>query len=145
MNMKENLTCKCCNQVYKEPIILTCCGESMCKQHINELLSIDDSNTFLCPFCNKQNSNQNLIASKLIQNLLDMEAHKFTIDPKYDKVLNNFKTEIRDLETILNEPENFIYEEIHELKRQVDLDREKAKSEIDRLADDFIQQLETHE
>ena len=145
MNMKENLTCKCCNQVYNEPIILTCCGESMCKQHINELVSIDDSNTFLCPFCNKQIQNQNFIVSKTIQYLLDMEAHKITIDPKYERVLNNFKTEIKNLETILNEPENFIYEEINELKRNVDLDRESAKSKIDKLANDFIQQLETFE
>jgi DNA repair exonuclease SbcCD ATPase subunit len=117
----------------------------MCKQHINDLLSIDDSNTFLCPFCDKQNSNQNIVVSKTIQYLLDMEAHKFTIDPKYERVLNNFKTEIKNLEQILNEPENFIYEEINELKRQVDLDREKTKAEIDKLADDLIDQLETFE
>ena len=145
MNIKQNLTCKCCNKVYNDPITLTCCGESMCKQHINEFLSNDDTNTFLCPFCNKQNSNQNLLASKLIQNFLDMEAHKFKIDPKYTRVFTDFKTEIRNLETILNEPENFLYEEIHELKRQVDLDREKVKSEIDKLADDLIEQLETFE
>ena len=145
MNIKENLTCKYCNKVYNEPITLTCCGESMCKQHINELLSIDDSNTFLCPFCDNQNSNQNFIASKIIQNLLDMEAHKFAIDPKYERVLNNFKKEILNFETILNEPENFIYEEFNELKRQVDLDREKSKNEIDRLADGLIEQLEAFE
>ena len=145
MNMKENLTCKYCYQIYNEPITLTCCGDCLCKEHINDLLSIDDANTFSCPFCNKQNLNQNFRVSKIIQTLLDIEAHKFTIEPQYERVFNDFKTEIRNLETILNEPENFIYEEIHELKRQVDLDREKAKAEIDILADDFIQQLETHE
>ena len=142
MNIKENLTCKCCNKVLYEPIALTCCGESMCKQHINELLSIDDSNTFSCPFCDKQNPNQNIEVSKTIQYLIDIEAHKFTIDPKYERVLNNFKTEIRNLERILNEPESFIKEKINQLKVQVDLDREKTKSEIDRLADDMIKQLE---
>ena len=145
MNIKENLTCKYCNQFYNEPITLSCCGESMCKQHINELLSIDNSNTFLCPFCNEQNLNQNFTVSKIIQNFLDIEAHKFTIEAKYERVFTHFKTEIRNFETILNEPENFIYEEINELKRQVDLDREKTKSEIDRLADDLIQQLEKFE
>ena len=70
LNIKKKLECKHCYQVYKEPIILTCCGESMCKQHINELQSIDDSNKFLCPFCDKQNSNQNkqLIKKKEISN-----------------------------------------------------------------------------
>ena len=59
--------------------------------------------------------------------------------------MNNFKTEIRNLERILNEPESFIKEKISQLKWEVDLDREKAKSEIDRLSDNMIQQLETYE
>ena len=144
MDIERNLTCKYCNKVYNEPITLPC-GDSLCRQHINEILSIDDSNTFLCPFCNEQNLNQNFKVSKTLQYLLDMEAHKFTIDPKYTRVFSDFKTEIRNLEAIINEPEAVIYQEIHELKRQVDLDREKAKAEIDILADDFVQQLETFE
>ena len=144
MNIKEKLICKYCYQVYNEPITLQC-GHSLCKQHIQDLLSIDDTNTFLCPFCNEQIPNQNFKVNETIQGLLDIEAHKFTIDPKYERVFTNFKTKIRNLEKKLNEPENFIYEEIHELKRQIDLDREKAKAEIDKLADDYIQQLEKFE
>ena len=94
---------------------------------------------------NQTNSNKNIVVSKTIQYLLDMEAHKITIDPKHEKVFNDFKTEIRNLEAILNEPENFIYEKINKLNRQVDLDREKTKAEIDILADGLIQQLETFE
>jgi hypothetical protein len=45
----------------------------------------------------------------------------------------------------LKDPENVIYEEISEIKRQVDLDREKLKIKIDELSDDIIQQLETYE
>jgi hypothetical protein len=49
------------------------------------------------------------------------------------------------LAVLLKDPENFIYEEINELKRKVDLDREKSKKEIDELANDLIQQLESYE
>ena len=83
MNIKEKLTCKYCHQVYKEPVTLVCCGDSLCKQHIIELLAIDDTNTFLCPFCNEKNVNQNFPVSKTIKDLLDIEAHKFDLDPKY--------------------------------------------------------------
>ena len=82
---------------------------------------------------------------KLIQKLIESNMHKFEIDPKFRKVYESLKTEIANLEKILKDPENIIYEEIAELKRQVDLDRERSKSEIDSLADDFIQQLETYE
>jgi hypothetical protein len=39
MNIKEELTCKYCNEVYKNPITLNCCGENICKQHVEELTS----------------------------------------------------------------------------------------------------------
>ena len=55
------------------------------------------------------------------------------------------ETEIENLETILKDPENYIFEEISELKRQVDLDRERLKSQIDEIADDLVHQLESHE
>ena len=60
-------------------------------------------------------------------------------------VLEDLKKEYQNLEAIVKDPDNFIYEEIGELKRQVDLDREKSKIEIDKLADDLIQQLESYE
>ena len=70
--------------------------------------------------------------------------HEFKLNPKYEETLNSLKTKITTLENILNDHQNFIYEEISELKRQVDLDRENIKSDIDKLADDLIQQLESY-
>ena len=145
MNIKEKLTCKYCYQIYQEPITLVCCGESLCKHHINELLAIGGTNTFLCPFCNEKNVNQNFPVSKTIKDLLDVEVHKFDLDPKYKIILNNLKIEIANLEAILKDPEYIIYEQINELKMQVDLNRESLKIKIDELADDLIKQLESYE
>ena len=115
MNIERNLTCKYCNKVYNEPITLPC-GDSFCKQHINELLSIDDTNTFLCPFCNTESSNQNLAINKVIQSFIINELHKFELDPNIQVALNKFKSEIEKMEAILKNPENYIYEAINELK-----------------------------
>jgi hypothetical protein len=145
MNMKEKLTCKYCNEIFRDPVSLNCCGETICRSHINELLSIDDSNTFTCPFCNHENLNQNFNVNKLIQDLIGNEIHKFELDPKYVRLLNDLKMEIEKLATLLKDPENYIYEEMNEIKRQVDLDRESLKSEIDKLADGLIRELETCE
>ena len=145
MNIKERLTCKYCNNIYKDPITLTCCGDNLCKQHIEELTSTNSPNGFPCPLCNEQNTNQNLRVSKLIQDLLEIEAHKFQIDPKYETVLNSFRAEITSLEAAINDPENEIYEQINELKRQVDMDREKIKIQVDKSADNLIEQLESYE
>ena len=145
MNLKEQLTCKYCNEIYNEPVSLNCCGENICKRHIDEIFSIDDSNTFFCPFCNLENSHQNSCTNKLIQSLIENQLFKLELDSKYKLALNKFKAEIVNLETLLNDPYYYIYEEVHELKRLVDLDREKFKSEVDKLADDFIRQLEAYE
>ena len=51
---------------------------------------------------------------------------------------------MKNLETILKDPENYIYEEINELKRQVDLGRENLKCRIETLADGLIKQLEIY-
>ena len=144
MNLKEKYTCKYCNQILKDPITLNCCADNICKQHILELRSSSSSNVFWCPLCNEQNSNQSLMSNRLIQSMLDIEAYKFEIDPKYEKIFESFKAEIENLEAVLNDPDNVIYEQINELKRQVDLNREDLKSHIDALADKLIQQLESY-
>ena len=63
MVIKEKLEFKHCNQIYKDPITLICCGGNICKQHINDFFAI--SNTFNCPFCHQQNQNQDLLENDL--------------------------------------------------------------------------------
>ena len=145
MNIEEDLTCKCCNEIFKNPITLNCCGDNICKDHIEQLITNSTSNQFACPLCNKDNVNQNLNVNKFMQKMVENELYKFKISSKYKKTLEQLKWEIQKIEAIVKDPKNFIYEEISELKRNVDLDREKLKCEIDDLANDLIQQLEKYE
>ena len=145
MNIKEQMTCKFCNQVYNNPITLLC-GDSICKHHLDELISTNSSDKLNCPVCNKENlSNLEFKVNKFMQSMVEIELHEFKMNPIYEEVLNNLKMEIGNLEAIVKDPENHIFEEISELKRQVDLDRERLKSEIDSLADGLIKQLESYE
>ena len=145
MNIKEELTCKHCNEIYRNPIILNCCGKSICKHHVDELIANKTSNTFSCSLCNQENSNENFIIHELMVKLIKRELHEFKLDSKCEIIFKKLKLEIQNLDAILKDPENLIYEEISELKRQVDFDREKLKLHIDKLSDDIIQQLETYE
>ena len=145
MTINQQLTCKYCNEIYTEPVTLNCCGDNICKRHINEFLYFGETNKLLCPLCNLENAHQNFNVNKLIQSLIKNELHKLDLDPNYKATLDGLKGEIEKLETILKDPENFIFDEIGELKRKVDLDREKLKSEIDALAEELIQKLESFE
>lgn len=125
MNVNDKLCfkCKCFKAIYNEPVA--------------------ETKIFLCPFCNAKNEIQNISSNEQIKS--SIEPLKSEPDSNYKLTLNRFKVEIEKLETILKDPENVIYDEIHELKRQVDLDREISKSQIDELADELIQKLESLE
>ena len=139
MNIKVKLECECCNQIYKDPVTLICCGGNICKQHINDFSSI--SNTFRCPFCHQQNQNQNLNINKFIQGLLENHlGHK-----AHGQINENLKMEIGNLEKILKHPESYIFKQISELKRQVTAEKEKHLSKIDQLSGDLFRELETYE
>lgn len=144
MNVKDEFICKFCREIIKNPVTLNCCSDKICKQHIEELFANNSSTRFMCPFCNEENLNQKLNVDKFMQKMLENDLHNFEIDSRHRKILEVLKTEIKTLETIFQDSENVIYEEINELKRQVDLDREELKSRIDTSADDLIQQLETY-
>jgi hypothetical protein len=136
MDINEKLTCKYCKEIYKEPFSLNCCGEKICQSHIEELLSIDEPKKFCCPFCDVESVN------KLIENYIKSQHHLFESESNYKETLKKFKKEIDNLESTLKDPENYIFEEIQEIKRQIDLDRERSKVQIDELADGFIKKLE---
>ena len=145
MNFREELTCKYCNEIYTNPITLNCCGETICQQHIDEVFSNKSANKPKCPLCDEEIKNQSFSVNKLVQKMVSTELHKFEIDTKYKQTLDNLKAEIQTLETFLRCPETIIYNEIEELKAEVDLDRLQLKIKIDNFADDLNKQLDSYE
>jgi hypothetical protein len=140
--MIKEFTCQICHQIYSNPITLNCCGENVCKKHVEKIIS---SNQFTCLLCHEENYNQNLKVNKFIEKLIAKDLHKYEIDLKYQEKLINLENETLKIVAILNNHDKVIHEEISELKRQVDLEREILKSQIDERADDLIQQLESYE
>lgn len=145
MNIIENLTCKHCNNIYKDPAFLSCCGKHICKRDINKLLSKTSTN-FLCPLCDSEvNKNEKFQINETLKVLIEeAELHKLKINPDYINTFKSFKDKIASFENMHNDPLNLIYENIAELKREVDLDRETVKAEIDALADDMHKTLNSY-
>ena len=143
MNIIEELTCKHCHEIYDEPVTLNCCGDNVCKKHIDELLLVN--NTFACLICNADNRNQSTTTNKTLKNLIERELQNLKIDPNYEYVLTNFKEKVRNIESIHNDPEHKIKEKIGELKRQVQLDKEEAINEISKLAESILTRLNSLE
>ena len=145
MNVIKELTCKHCKEIYQDPVMMFCCGENMCKKHINEIKTNSASNFTPCPFCDKHISDESFRENKIIQSLVENELHEFKIDAKHEQILKELKREIQNWENILNDPENVIHDTFSELKRLIDLDRESLKSQIDKLANGMIEKLKEYE
>ena len=152
MNIEEELKCKLCKEILNEPVSLNCCGENVCKKHIDEILSKQEKNEILCPLCESDIQNQKFHINKAMKSLIERELHKIKINPEYENVLKSFKEKINTIESMNSDPENYIYEEFAELKRKVHLDREtKIKEindsikEINDSTDDLLNQLESYE
>ena len=143
MNIKEDFRCKYCYETFNDPVSLFCCGENVCKKHIDELLL--QTENISCMFCDKALPKQEFHINKVLKNLIDRELPNLTIDQKYEDVLEQLKEKIDQIENMHDDPENVIYTKISELKRQVDLDRENAKLKIDQAADEIIKKLDSYE
>ena len=140
MNIDQDLTCKCCNRIFNDPISLFCCGENVCKEHFDQM------EILRCPLCSQSLPKQNFEVNKLLKKLIDdRKIQNFKIEPEYNEVLANYKQRLSKIKSIHDDPENFIYEKFAELKRQVDLDKEKAIQKIEKLADDLINKLNSVE
>ena len=140
MNLIDNLTCKHCNTIYKEPVFLSCCGNHICKA--DTLLFKSSTGSFSCPICDASTTNPKFQINQTLQVLiLEAELHKFKLEPSYLNTLSEFTEKLGHIESIHKDPLNVIYEQISALKMDVDLDREKAKAEIDRLADTMMKKL----
>ena len=143
MNIKDDFTCKHCNETFNDPISLNCCGENVCKKHIDDLLL--QTENISCMFCDKALPKQEFHINKVLKNLIGCELHTLTIDEKYEDVLERLKEKINQMENLHNDPENAIQRKISELKKQVDLDRENAKLKIDKSADEIIIKIDKYE
>jgi len=132
-----------------DPITLPC-GYSVCKRHLDDLLenTPTEMNKFECQLCKKKHSipEDGFAINKRIQNALNIKLSTLKLNPVYEECkteINEAKMNIQMIESLDKDPENFIYEFFEELKRQVDLRREKLKLEIDNNSDEIIQSIES--
>ena len=146
MNLREDITCKCCNDIFVDPVTLSCCGESVCKKHLDEIFSKKVTRSSKCPIC-KENlpSEMKISVNKALKSLIDRELHKINIDSNHQNVLNDFKQKIQTIQALNNNSEAKIDSKFKIIKENVYQDKSNAKKEIDKLAEEILNKIATHE
>ena len=150
--IKNFFDCDECNKLLVDPIVLAC-GSVVCKSHTAFLENKCNEKVFNCGLCNDTHSipENGFVVNKRIQNLLTIELNALKVLNKVKSpVFNDCKNEIKKaeeqiatIEPLEKNSELYIYEYFEDIKRQVDLRREKLKLEIDKSSDNLIGSIET--
>jgi hypothetical protein len=146
MNNKEFIcNLKKCRLYLENPIILPCCGSTICNEHENDF-EIKDEDKFKCPICKKHETipQNGFQINRKIMNSIDNGDHLGELQ----KYMSN---SIAKLESKLKEHKSFNSEEIifdyfSNLRNQVDLHREQKIEQIkkelkEKISDQIIQQI----
>ena len=141
---KLNKLCYCnyCNQLLLDPITLPC-GENICSKDLNE---IKDK----CLFCGEAHAvpKQGFQINRLVKELVDLELNKINLDINYNrrkKALNELELKVTELELVMKNPNDYIYEFFTGLRNKVDIRREECKVEVDDHFDTILSNIKTFE
>jgi len=155
--IQDLLKCAICKEIFTgTPIILPCCNKTVCEHHIeklNESATSKKRKLFTCILCDKSHGKANckkFAPNETIEKLLKIEiADKFAnLGDIYVRTTNQVKSlednfcKVNDL---IKDPKNFIYEKISDLKREVDLRKEKLKEKIDEICAEMIAKLDIYQ
>ena len=149
--VKEILTCKYCMEIYKStPIILNCCSETICKNHIDEFRDkeSDNNDSFVCRLCHTKSHQNAFPVNKIADKFVKMNIQKLEFGDKYNKPKNsckNLEQLVKEFECIIKDPRNFIYEQISKVKFDIDLKREELKEKIDKISNQMIDKVVQYE
>ena len=136
--------CEICSKTVVSPVTLLC-GNNVCQSHLQIHLGKEQ---FWCQLCGDEHHvpKKGFQINKNIQRGLEMELHKaFGSNPVFEECkshIENAAKVIRQLEVLRDSPEGYIHDYFEEVKRQVDLRREKLKNEIDLASDQMIDRIE---
>jgi hypothetical protein len=141
-SLKLILSCQLCNKFLKgTPITLSCCDATICSEHVqnrtvkvNEFKSIQVFECELCQ-CPHNMRNKRFVVNKSIEKMLQLKFEQIYLS----EVFENANKEISNM---VQDTKNFIFEQVSELRRQVDIRREKIKDKIDNICEKMIQKLD---
>ena len=148
MSLRSEMTCKNCARFLQDPISFPCFCV-FCREHLYD--DSAKSGSIQCNKCSKsfEISESDFIANNLITSILKKELHLtdeeksvkislYHILNRLDQLQNMFKVKETD-------SEEFSYCHFSEIRRKIDIQRERLKARIDEIALNLIEQTNDKE
>jgi hypothetical protein len=142
-NFSNVIKCRLCKCHLTAPVLLPCC-HSVCKKHQHE------SKTIVCLECNIEHEvpSEGFAENKDLALIISTGIFAFDLGPKHKNAVescNKMNELIEEVEQLVKDPINYIYEQIGDLKRRIDLAREEFKLKIDDEAEMLLKKMQKYE
>ncbi len=142
---EELLKCKLCHETLKSPVVLPC-YETICAKD----LTVDDNGQIKCFFCNEHHTSptKGFPVDKRTQDFLDLFYDQLIHSSAYKTgkiYLDELEAKFKQVDSLEQDPFNYIYEYFLDIKTKVDIRREEMKLEIDSYSDKLIGDLKRYE
>jgi ribosome-binding protein aMBF1 (putative translation factor) len=108
-DLKKEATCSTCLKILNKPVLLPCKRSSICHEHIDELIRVNQENSLLCQQCAKTFDLKNeIFAENQTLNRKIIHSHYFTSRERHSFAFAQNK--IEQMEKILNDYEEKLNE-----------------------------------
>ena len=137
---KELFKCGFCQKIFEDPVFLPCL-ESVCRAHSEDVCAEP------CLFCDQKHSvpEEGFVSDKRTKKMLELEVNKISLQSEsYDqckKAIDEIATLNSYVDSILQDPKNFIYEYFSELKNKVDLKKESLSADLNNWYEKIIDEI----
>lgn len=131
-----------CHLIYEKPILLPCCGETICEKHVDSLRIDGDSNKYKCTFCDQEFSrpDRGFLVSKAIERLIkDPNMGEQHRKAKESMVL--LENNLEQLSKSIKLSSLNIFSHFDGIINEIDLKRERFKAFIDNYYDELIKNV----
>ena len=144
--VKSLFDCDLCNQVLIDPVTISC-GNNIYKSHLDKLIKNKDKTAYKCEICHEEHDvpKSGFIINKKLQNGLTIQLNTLKLTPIFEECkieIQKATENVTKIEELEKNSESYIYEYFEDIKREVDIRREKLKTDVDKYSNEVIQSIE---
>lgn len=145
--------CKYCHKCYDNPIVLPC-GDKLCKSHLNQIYNqVNDSEGIIhlqCPYCQDSiiEPKNGFPEDREMKKLIEIGLDKLSFGEVFNKSkqsVEELAERMKNLETISNDPREFVKGYFGSLRNQLDERMDKCKKNIDQSYENISKEIDGHE
>jgi hypothetical protein len=146
-SLTEIVTCLKCKMFLLQPVFLPC-QNNICRSHVDEASKMNqDLEVYKCEICHNDHEipPTGFLLNKSLVETMDLNLHLNEKTTRAKEIITDFDILVRESRAICNDPDNFIYEYVHEAINKLDIEREELILQINDISDEMLTKLKSLE